>query len=141
MYQHILAAVDFSDECAQVVARAIELQKQHSAHLHLVHVVEPISHTYIDVVNYENDIRDNLNRSSEQQLGNIVENNELSNVTASTLNGRAATEIHDYAEANQIDLIVTGSHGTHGLQLLLGSTANGILHGANCDVLAVRIKE
>ncbi|RMF19855.1 MAG: universal stress protein, partial [Gammaproteobacteria bacterium] len=27
------------------------------------------------------------------------------------------------------------------LQLLLGSTANGVLHGAKCDVLAVRIRE
>jgi universal stress protein A len=26
----------------------------------------------------------------------------------------------------------------HGLQLLLGSTANAVLHGAKCDVLAVR---
>ncbi|MEO2178254.1 MAG: universal stress protein, partial [bacterium] len=30
-------------------------------------------------------------------------------------------------------------HGRHGLALLLGSTANGVLHGAPCDVLAVRV--
>jgi len=53
--------------------------------------------------------------------------------------GRPETEIH--AMANQIgaDLIVVGSHGRHGLALLLGSTANGVLHGAPCDVLAVRV--
>ncbi len=37
------------------------------------------------------------------------------------------------------DLIVLGTHGRHGLGLILGSTANGVLHGASCDVLAVRI--
>ena len=37
------------------------------------------------------------------------------------------------------DLIVIGSHGRHGLALLLGSTANGVLHGAPCDVLAIRV--
>ena len=141
MYTHILVAVDFSDECAQVVSKAMELQEQNGAHLHLIHVVEPVSHSYVDVVNYEEDIRQNLKRVSDEQLGKLVENRGLSNVTAVTLSGRAAAEIHDYADANQVDLIVTGSHGTHGLQLLLGSTANGILHGANCDVLAVRIKE
>jgi universal stress protein A len=36
-------------------------------------------------------------------------------------------------------LIVIGTHGQKGLQLLLGSTANAVLHGAGCDVLAVRI--
>lgn len=38
-------------------------------------------------------------------------------------------------------MIIIGSHGCHGIKLLLGSTANAILHEANCDVLAVRIKE
>ena len=43
------------------------------------------------------------------------------------------------AEELGTDLIVVGSHGRHGLALLMGSTANGVLHGANCDVLAVRV--
>jgi len=34
--------------------------------------------------------------------------------------------------------VVIGSHGRHGVQLLLGSTANAV-HGASCDVLAVRM--
>ena len=38
-----------------------------------------------------------------------------------------------------IDLVVVGSHGRHGLALLLGSTANGVLHGSPTDVLAVRV--
>ena len=33
-----------------------------------------------------------------------------------------------------------GSYGRHGLTLIFGSTANGVLHGATCDVLAVRIQ-
>jgi universal stress protein A len=39
-----------------------------------------------------------------------------------------------------VDLIVLGSHGRHGLAVLLGSTARSVLNGAGCDVLAVRIK-
>ena len=41
----------------------------------------------------------------------------------------------------RFDLIVVGSHGRHGLALLLGSTANDVLHGAPCDVLAVRLQK
>jgi len=39
------------------------------------------------------------------------------------------------------DLVIVGSHGRHGVRLLLGSTANAVLHGAECDVLAVRVQD
>ncbi|MEJ2344256.1 MAG: universal stress protein, partial [Gammaproteobacteria bacterium] len=49
--------------------------------------------------------------------------------------------ILDTAKEQQVDLIVLGSHGRHGIGRLLGSTADNILHHADCDVLAVRIKD
>lgn len=55
--------------------------------------------------------------------------------------GSAKTVILKAAEKYKANLIIVGSHGRHGLQLLLGSTANAVLHGAKCDVLAVRLKE
>jgi universal stress protein A len=54
--------------------------------------------------------------------------------------GSPKQEITRIAEENAVDLIVVGSHGRHGLALLLGSTANGVLHQATCDVLAVRLR-
>jgi universal stress protein A len=50
-------------------------------------------------------------------------------------------EIHRLARELRCDLVVVGSHGRHGLALLLGSTANDVLHGAQCDVLAVRLQD
>jgi universal stress protein A len=55
--------------------------------------------------------------------------------------GNTRREILRVAEENGVDLIVLGSHGRQGIQLLLGSTANAVLHGAPCDVLAVRVKD
>jgi len=55
--------------------------------------------------------------------------------------GSPKNVILDTADRLKVDLIVVGSHGRHGLQLLLGSTANAVLHNANCDVLAVRTHE
>ena len=55
--------------------------------------------------------------------------------------GHPAQEMHTLAEENSMDLIVVGSHGRHGLSLLFGSTSNSVLHGASCDVLAVRIAD
>jgi universal stress protein A len=140
MYKHILLAVDLTEEGAQVVDKAIALQKVHSSQLTLIHVVEPISYAYGDIAINAGEIQQRLTTSSDDHLNRIVEENGLTNTTCITLNGKAAAEIHRYAGQNKVDLIVTGSHGRHGLQLLLGSTANGILHGSDCDVLAVRIK-
>ena len=53
--------------------------------------------------------------------------------------GKPEVEIHGAAKDLGTDLIVIGSHGRHGIALLMGSTANGVLHGASCDVLAVRV--
>ena len=53
--------------------------------------------------------------------------------------GAPKHEIVRVAKEQGVDLVVVGSYGRHGLQLLLGSTANGVLHLAACDVLAVRV--
>ena len=55
--------------------------------------------------------------------------------------GNPRYDVVRLAEQHQADLIVVGSHGRHGIQLLLGSTANAVLHHAKCDVLAVRLSE
>ena len=49
--------------------------------------------------------------------------------------------IINIADQEKVDLIIVGSHGRHGLALLLGSTANSVLHHAKCDVMAVRLIE
>jgi universal stress protein A len=53
--------------------------------------------------------------------------------------GAPALEIRESSREFAADLIVIGTHGRHGLGLLLGSTANGVLNGVDCDVLAVRV--
>jgi len=53
--------------------------------------------------------------------------------------GQPAQEMHRFANDNNVDLIIVGSHGRHGISLILGSTATGVLHGSQCDVLAVRV--
>ena len=52
--------------------------------------------------------------------------------------GLIKNEILRVASEYKIDLIVAGSHGKHGLALLLGSTAHAILNSAPCDMLIVR---
>ncbi len=53
--------------------------------------------------------------------------------------GHAATEICSYAEANEADMIVIGSHGRSGVKrLLLGSVSHAVANSAPCSVTIVR---
>lgn len=53
--------------------------------------------------------------------------------------GDAASEILEYAQENNIDLIVAGSRGLSNVRgWLLGSVSRKLLHYANCSILIVR---
>ena len=53
--------------------------------------------------------------------------------------GTPARTIVEHAKANDIDLIVMGTHGRGGVeQLLMGSVAERVVRLASCPVLTVR---
>jgi len=63
-------------------------------------------------------------------------------VTTALLDGRSAVAIVDCARDSQADAIVMGTHGKHGLErLLLGSTAEGVLHMTPVPVFVVRVPD
>ncbi|MCG8426754.1 MAG: universal stress protein [Chromatiales bacterium] len=139
-YQHILLATDFSGDSERVVDKAIELAEQNGAKLSLLHVVEYTGTVYTGEIPLPESL--NIDQElTEQAEGNLQTLIRRKGVQATThvATGIPKKEINRVAEENGVDLIVIGSHGKHGLQLLLGSTANGVLHLAQCDVLAVRV--
>ncbi len=137
-YTRILVAVDLSEDTAQVAQRAMAIAN--NAELHLIHVIEPLSFAYGgDIPMDFSGIQDEIQQQATQQLQRFAENNGIDATHQHIVLGRPEVEIHAKAEELGADLIVVGSHGRHGLGLLLGSTANGVLHGASCDVLAVRV--
>lgn len=140
-YQHVLVAVDFSKDNHAIVERAMEVAQRNTAKLTLLHVVEYASIAYAgDLVMPEEVMMDKeLMAQAEKQLVDLKNSLQLSKIDTAVEIGSPKHEIVRVAEERDVDLIVIGSHGRHGLQLLLGSTANGVLHQAKCDVLAVRV--
>ena len=139
-YKKIMLAVDLTEESLKVAERATQLVKAFDAELHVVHVIEPLSLAYggdvpMDLSTVQEQIQD-------QAASHLREFSATLNVPEKhqhLIFGRPESEIQRTAEEAGADIIVVGSHGRHGLALLLGSTANGVLHGASCDVLAVRV--
>ena len=140
VYRRILLAVDLTEESGAVAGRAAALAKSFAAELHVIHVIEPLSLAY--GADFPMDLSAVQEQIQEQAASNLAEFCAGVGVRAPRRHlifGRPETEIHRVAEREDMDVVVVGSHGRHGLALLMGSTANGVLHGASCDVLAVRV--
>ena len=139
-YKKILVAIDLSDDSTQIAQRAQAVAGSSEAELHLIHVIEPLSFAYGgDIPMDFSGIQDEIHQQASQQLKRFGDAHQVSEDNQHIVLGRPEAEIHAKAEEINADLIVIGSHGRRGLALLLGSTANGVLHGALCDVLAVRV--
>jgi universal stress protein A len=139
-----MAAVDISDEAVRVLDRAREVARDHAARLSVVTVIKPLTHVYggLDMLSYtqngvgfEREAQAQLRKQAEEMAKKIDVQPDDVHVSI----GAPANQIVDTAVAQCVDLIVVGSHGKHGLGLLLGSTSNGVLHQAKCDVLTVRM--
>lgn len=139
-YKKLIIAVDLSEDSADVAQRARGMAQGSGAELHLIHVIEPLSFAYGgDIPMDFSGIQDEIHQQATQQLARFGEQCGIAADRQHIVLGRPEVEIHSKAEEIGADLIVVGSHGRYGLALLMGSTANGVLHGASCDVLAVRV--
>ena len=142
MLKHILLATDLSANSHIVAEKAKKFVEMFGAKLSIIYVLEyrpivygggefslPIDTELMAV--FEKNARNALG-----QLGkdlNVAEEDQYFAVDS------VKQAVVDLAERLKVDLIIIGSHGTHGPALLLGSVANAILHATKCDVLAVRI--
>jgi len=137
--------VDTTDEAEDVIRAARDISMEKNSTISAVTVIRPMADFYI-----------NLYTTLEESAGNGIEARAVERATAwlsdlverfgidaSAVNviiGTPAVEIRQLAEKIGADLVVLGTHGRHGLGLMLGSTANAVLHGAPCDVLAVKVR-
>lgn len=139
-YHKLLVATDLSDDADKVAERARAISASNNATLHVIHVIEPLSFAYGgDIPMDFSGIQDEIHQQATQQLDIFCEKHGIGSECRHVVLGQPEVEIHAKAEELGADLIVVGSHGRYGLALLMGSTANGVLHGASCDVLAVRV--
>jgi universal stress protein A len=143
-YKHILMAVDFTKSGEQVLAKALDIAERNNAKLSMLHVVE-----YMPPVDYVNDpmainwdVGDNeILEQAKKSLQKFSKQHNLKNVDLNVEFGRPKQVISQFVKDQQCDLVVIGSHGRHGISLLLGSTASAVLHAMPCDILNLKIED
>lgn len=143
-YQHVLAAVDLTEEAPQVLEHAQQMARENGAQLSVMTVVRPLTYAYagLDVGWVSREMADfetQSERITKEKLAKLAATVGVREADTYVILGVPAPSVKTQAKLLDADLIVLGTHGRHGLGLILGSTANGVLHGASCDVLAVKI--
>ena len=140
-YRRILAALDLTEDSRAVAARACELAQGEGAVVNLLHVVEfvpiePMSDSLVPAMQ----IDDQIITRAQVQIQSLARELGLPPNAGSVEAGSAKTEIMRHAREQNSDLIVLGCRERHGLSILIHRTEDSVLHGAPCDVLAVRVR-
>ena len=138
----ILTPIDFSRGSQQVVDRAAALARAFKGRVVLLHVTQPpvITSDYGLMLENIAQITAVAKKAAAEQLARV--SNELENnlvqVEVILLVGTPVTIILEQAKKLAADYIVLGSHGhTAFYDLLIGSTASGVLKNAPCPVIIV----
>lgn len=143
LYHKILLAVDLHPKCdASPIKKALAIAKETGASLYLMHVIEHIpayslGQAYPSIVELEDEIL----KEATKELAKLGHRYDIPASHQLIAMGSPKGLIIEKAEELKTDLIIVGSHGRHGLALLMGSTASAILSHAPCDVLAVRLED
>ncbi|GAB6142043.1 universal stress protein [Methylosoma difficile] len=141
-YQHILLAVDFLEHDHRVIERSQQLVASYQAKLSIAHVIDSLAIAdggFGGEIPLNFDLYSELQEAAKQRIYQLANDLGVAAEQVFLEMGNPRDEIVRVATENQVDLIIVGSHSRHGLVLLMGSTADGIMHHAPCDVLAVHL--
>jgi len=144
MYRHVLFASDLSKAGDAIGQKAKEIAEVNWAKISLVHVFTPFEPGYASELGGFSEalpVPDpSLEKLALTELEQQAQRLLLPDATCHLGIGSPKREIVRIAQENEVDLIVIGGHGLHGLEYILGSTADGVLHRTACDVLTVRVE-
>ena len=140
-YRQLLVAIDLSDQSRDIAAKSVELARQWQAQLRLLHVieyvpVEPMSDALVPVVQ----IDEAVVARSRKQIRALATALGIDPECCLVASGNVKGEILRQARETGADLIVLGCRERHGLSILVNLTEDTVLHGAPCDVLAMRVR-
>jgi nucleotide-binding universal stress UspA family protein len=140
----ILVPTDFSDASSAALDYAKSLAGAFGASIHLVHVMEDLlAHAWsaeVYVASMPN-LREEIEKEARERLATMVTDEERRTLRVETalVAGNPFLEIIRYAKANDVDLIVMGTHGRGAIaHILLGSVAEKVVRKSPCPVLTVR---
>jgi nucleotide-binding universal stress UspA family protein len=137
--KRILVPVDFSDRSLGILSHAQAIAGRYDAELTLLHVVNPVYSIPAvgpfgpAVLSVPRSVFDDANQRLDA-FG--VDRLQPSRVRKLIYEGDPAEQIIEFANSEQVELIVLSTHGLGPLRrFLIGSVTAKVLHDAHCPVL------
>jgi nucleotide-binding universal stress UspA family protein len=140
-YRNILIATDGSKNSLKAISYGIEIAKLSGATVHGLYVVDMTSFSSLPMDAGWETMYDTLKEEGEKAISEVKECGEASGVEVRgvLLEGHPSNEIINFAENNDIDLIVVGTLGKTGLdRFLMGSVAENVVRNSKVPVMVVR---
>lgn len=143
LYRKIMIATDGSESVKKAVDTAVELARLSGAKLYAVYVVTSGGYTFGHPrdIGWERAMKEHLSVEGKEATAYVETVGKAANVEVESvlLEGNPAQEIVDFADKNDISLLVMGTLGRTGIQkFLLGSVAQNVVRHSRKAVLVVR---
>lgn len=139
MYRRILLAVDGSENSLRATQEAVKIASLiPECKIEIVYVAD-LSKVKNEILHSQG--KEELDYERRKKLAPAEEIIKLQNVDyeVKILHGTPGPTMIEYANEEQIDLVVIGSRGLNSLQeMVLGSVSHKVVKGVNCPVLMVK---
>lgn len=140
-----MVATDGSEPVKKAVSMAVEIAKMSDAELYAVYVIpyRELPTDYPKDGEWERAALEYFRAEGKEATDYVETSGKAENVKVEPviLEGKPGNEIIDFAEKNNIDLIVMGTLGKTGIErFLLGSVADKVVKHSKKPVLVVRGK-
>ena len=133
----ILVAIDFSESSVNALEHALGVAEKFKSNILMVWVESKSSLQYLDLQKGE-DVTKKVKARFEEIIENQKPKLQGLDIEYRCRKGIAYKEIVALSLENEVDMIVTGTHGAHGFRrFLMGDTANHIIAEAKCPVLTI----
>jgi len=143
-YEEILVPTDGSDAAGVAVDHGLEIARAADARVHAVTVLDTGDMAASPTLSPPTEMVKHLETERQNATDEIAARAQEDGLAATTavLEGRPGTELLEYIDDHEIDLVVMGTHGRSGLdRLLLGSTTERLLRHASAPILAITPSE
>jgi universal stress protein A len=143
IYNNVLVAIDPFIDSNKIIIQAKKITKP-DGNMRLIYVMEslmafpsaPFAPPMVDLPG----VHKNTRQAAYNMMLEVAKKYDIPKENVHLEIGSIAREIKKFASDTNADAIVIGSHGRHGVGLLLGSTASSVIHGVSCDMLIVKIE-